>query len=204
MPLHFPRLATARSGLSPDKTRSRAFFFILIIYFMIQKTIIFTILILLIYAAVQHDIRAGANDPQIQLAEDISAVLEKGGDVSLLKFPPKIDISKSLAPFLIIYDDSGKQEYSTAELGDRITEIPKGVLDYARAHTEDRLTWQPREDAREAIVVRHFGGAKAGFVAAGRSLREIETRENRLMLQVSSAWLSGLAVIVVLSLLKID
>ena len=38
---------------------------------------------------------------------------------------------------------------------------------------EDRLTWQPEPGVRSATVVVHYQGAQAGFVMAGRSLREV-------------------------------
>ncbi len=60
-----------------------------------------------IYWAVQQNYRQTANDPQIQMAEDASNSLSSSGKVGDFNTEIKIDISKSLAPFVIIYDVKG-------------------------------------------------------------------------------------------------
>ncbi len=45
---------------------------------------------------------------------------------------------------------------------------------------EDRITWQPEPGIRSAVVVVHYTGATPGYVMAGRSLREVEWRIDRL------------------------
>jgi hypothetical protein len=67
-----------------------------------------------------------------------------------------------------------------------------GVFDYTRAHGQDRITWQPRSGVRSAAIVARYGGAHPGFVLAGRSLREVEAREDRLTLMVGIAWAATL------------
>lgn len=61
----------------------------------------------LVYASVQQSLRQGANDPQIQMAEDVATVLPAG----------KVDLALSLAPFVIIYDSTQKVLASSAVLG---------------------------------------------------------------------------------------
>ena len=62
----------------------------------------------LVYATVQQDLRQGANDPQIQIAEDVASALQNGRSTTNFNTVDKIDITKSLGTFLTIYDNSGK------------------------------------------------------------------------------------------------
>ena len=49
-----------------------------------------------------------------------------------------------------------------------------------------------RQACAALIVVVSYGGANPGFVVAGRSLREVETRENALSLETIFAWIAAL------------
>ncbi len=143
----------------------------------------------LVYATVQQNFRSSANDPQIQVAEDLSAQLAQGGNPQPLNFAPKIDMAKSLATYVIVFDDQSAPIAGTVTLNGKIPVPPKGVFDFARKNGEDRLTWQPQPDVRNAIILRHFSGAASGFVLAGRSIREVEKREQWLSIMTLIAWI---------------
>src|SRR5579859_5713261 len=130
----------------------------------------------LIYGVVQQEIRQGANDPQIQLAEDAATKLSNGQSAQSVVPAEKVDIAKSLAPYIIVFDATGKPIASSAQLAGQTPTIPSSVFDSVRQSGEDRITWQPRSDVRSAIVVTRFSGSSSGFVVAGRSLREAESR----------------------------
>ncbi len=151
-----------------------------------------TALCLLVYGAVQQDLRMGGNDPQIQMAEDTAVALAGGAAVGSVIPTPQIDVARSLAPFVIAYDDSGKVLASSGLLHGQVPALPPGVLDYVRQHGQDRVTWQPEPGVRIAAVVARFDGRQSGSVLAGRSLREVEKRESDLLL------LSGAALVVTL------
>ncbi len=123
-----------------------------------------------------QDIRLGANDLQIQMAEDAATKLANGQSVQSVVPAEKVDIAKSLAPYIIVFDASGKPVASSAQLGGQTPTIPSGVLDAVRRSGEDRITWQPQSGVRSAVVVTRFSGSNSGFVLAGRSLREAEKR----------------------------
>jgi hypothetical protein len=131
----------------------------------------------LVYLTVQQVLRQGANDPQIQLSEDLAASFASSKSPSG-DFPSRqVEISTSLAPFVMIFDDNGKVLISNALLDGKTPQYPEGVFEYVRQHGQDRVTWQPREGVRHATVVtRYSGPAGSGFVVAGRSLREVEER----------------------------
>jgi hypothetical protein len=152
----------------------------------------------LIYVAVQQDIRQGANDPQIQMAEDTAQLLNQGKAPSSVVPAATVDLAQSLSPFIIVFDSSGKAVASSGLLHSQIPALPAGVLTVAREHGEDRVTWQPEPSVRIASVVVGYGGAQPGFVLAGRSLRESEIRVDRLGSLLAVGWLASLAVITVL------
>jgi hypothetical protein len=151
-----------------------------------------TILSGLVYGTVQQDYRQSANDPQIEMAEDAAIQLQEGAHPQAVVGSGNVEMSRSLAPFVIVYDASGHVTASSAQLNGSTPELPPGVFDSVRTGGEDRLTWQPQEGVRVAAVVTQFAGSAPGFVLAGRSLREVEQREDRLTLMVGLAWLAAL------------
>ena len=66
-----------------------------------------TILCLLVFVTVQQSLRTGANDPQIQMAEDAVRALERGDAIDKVVPAGKVEIERSLAPFLMVYDADG-------------------------------------------------------------------------------------------------
>ena len=153
-----------------------------------------TLLSGLIYLAVQQSLRWGANDPQIQMAEDAAAVLAAGNAPESVLPATQVEISGSLAPFMVIYNDSGEPLGSSAKLNGLTPALPHGIFDYTRQKGEDRVSWQPVAGVRIAAVVVAYGGVQPGFVLAGRSLREVEIRENQVEQITAIAWLVTLAV----------
>jgi hypothetical protein len=131
----------------------------------------------LVYLTIQQSLRMGANDPQIQVAEDAAGALNGGASLYSVVPATKVELATSLAPFIIVFDDSGKVLVSSATLHGSVPVYPSGVLDYTRQHGEDRVTWQPENGVRMATVVVRYD---KGFVLAGRSLREVEIRESNI------------------------
>jgi hypothetical protein len=152
----------------------------------------------LAYLTGQQALRMSANDPQIQMAEDAASALNGGASVDSLVPVGKVELATSLAPFMIVFDDSGKVLASSATLHGALPVYPSGVLDYTRQNSEDRVTWQPEVGVRMATVVTRYD---KGFVLAGRSLREVEIRSSNLEkisgLAMLSIWAATLFVIAV-------
>lgn len=136
-----------------------------------------TILIALVYAVGQQNLRMGANDPQVQMAEDAAARLDAGTSPASLVPAERVDISRSLAPFLIVFGRDGQPLASSASLDGQTPTPPDGVFDNIPAGGRHEITWAPTPDARQAAVIVPY---RAGFVLAGRSLRLVEQREDAL------------------------
>lgn len=166
--------------------------------FWLPFSVAITLLCGLIYAAVQQDIRIGANDPQIQVAEDAARALAAGANPQNIVPPYQTDIATSLSPYLMLFNDQGKTVISSAVLNGKPPTVPGGVFAYARQYGETRVTWQPQQGVRSAIVVdriQNTSGTNIGFVLVGRSLREVEIREGNLLLMVALGWFVTLAAV---------
>jgi hypothetical protein len=148
----------------------------------------------MVYVTVQQSLRSGANDPQIQIAGDLAAQLAGGADPGALLGTAKVDLATSLSPYAIVFDDAGRPLASTGVLDGTVPVPPAGVLRAATQHRNE-LTWQPRSGVRSAIVVVPFHAAsRSGTVLAGRSLREVEKREDFLFWAAGASLAGGLGI----------
>lgn len=129
---------------------------------------------MLAYTTVQQSLRQGLNDPQIQMAEDAAYALNNGATIDSVMSGDQIEMSHSLAPFLIVYDSSQKPVAGSGVLNGELPSLPDGVLDYTKQNGEDRVSWQPNNDTRIAVVIVPYNN---GYVLAGRNMREVEKRE---------------------------
>jgi hypothetical protein len=154
-----------------------------------------TIIMGVIYATVQQSYRTGANDPQIQMAEDIGAKIQQGKSVENIFQTDAIDISNSLSPFVVLYDGSGKPLRSTGYLNGKKAELPAGVFDFAKRNGQHSVTWQPQPNVRMAMVLIHINSSPIEFVAVGRSLREVEIRESNLIKMIFVGWILCLVIV---------
>jgi len=158
----------------------------------------------------QQIYRQTLNDPQIQMAEDASARLN-GGEVPAAlveRGAPPIDISGSLSPWLAIYDASGMQLEASAVLDNVPPQPPVGVFDVTKwsehktrevpAGIETTLSWQPRPDVREALVLVQTKDKKY-VVVAGRNTRAHEQRIQQLALNSFVIWIFTLVCLFIAS-----
>ncbi len=144
-----------------------------------------SLIFLTMYVAVQESERQAANDPQIQMAEDAASALNAGETLGAVVPGERIDVLKSLAPFIEVFDNAGKPVISSGYLNNVMPTLSSGVFDYVRNRGENRFTWQPESGVRDAAVMTRFN---SGFVLVARSLREVEKRESRLLLEVFAGW----------------
>ena len=146
---------------------------------------VITLLLGALYLIEKTSLRLSANDPQIQISEDITNYLSKGADVENVMPKSTVDVSKSLAWVLITYDDSGLVKSSNAVLNGQTPDLPKGVLDHARGNGQNRITWEPQKGVRLAAVITRYDN---GYVLVGRSLRDVEERYMLLGKMVGISW----------------
>jgi hypothetical protein len=157
--------------------------------------LIVTIMTGLVYVNVQQVYRSNANDPQIQLANEINTNLKAGRSLEHL-WPDSIDIQSSLGVFASLYDEHGQPIRTSALLDGKIPQLPPGVFDFAKNQGEDRITWQPRAGVRMALVVIRGNFSPVAYIAVGRSLKEVEVREQNLVKTTAICW--GLMIFIIL------
>ncbi len=155
---------------------------------------VITIICGLVFLTVQQSLRQSADDPQIQMAEDAANALARGAAEDAVLPATQVDIATSLAPFAIVFNTRGDVVAASGLLHGRNLQLPPGVLDHVRTLGENRLTLQPEPSVRIASVIRHYEGPHPGFVLAGRSLREIEFREQQTRIFVAIAWVVSVAI----------
>jgi len=161
-----------------------------------------SLILALVYLSVQQTYRMGANDPQIQLAQDMAAGLSAGrlADIDLKE--DSLDISQSLGVFTLLLSPSGQPVRSNGFLHGAIPRIPAGVLDFVNRNGDNRISWQPEPGVRVALVVEKVSTPAIGFVAVGRSLQEVEIREKNLGQMVFIGWLICCGIIIVHALFQ--
>ncbi len=147
--------------------------------------VVITLLCGLVYVLFQQNYRISANDPQVQFSSDIAESLNQGNPAEMIIPATNVDMQKSLAVFIMVFNKEGKVVLSTGQLAGKIPEVPKGVFDFTNKNGQDRVTWQPQKGVRIAAVVMPY---KDGYVLVGRSLKEVEKRIGMLGFQVFLAW----------------
>jgi hypothetical protein len=155
-----------------------------------------TVMAGLVYAAVQQNYRQSANDPQIQLAQDMAGAFSQGQGATAADAAnlPKVEVSESLSPFVTVFTNDNRVVFSTGLINGGESIPPKGVFDYTRTHIENRITWEPKSGVRIAAVMRYYKSGKGeGFVLAGRSLSEVEKRETQTLFLTGMAWIIALS-----------
>ena len=154
--------------------------------FYLAALAVVTAVCLLVYLEVQQSLRRAADDPQTQMAEDAASALAQGRRPSFGE--ERIEIARSLAAYLMIFDNQGMLVSTNAVLDGHTPMLPPGVFDWVKRNGEDRISWQPRQGLRSALVVVGVPSPNGGFVAAGRSLREVERREAFAFRAAAAVW----------------
>ncbi len=154
---------------------------------------IITIFFGTIYITLQQSLRIGANNPQIQLAQDAAESLNNG--INPVSFADsRVDIVKSLSPFIIIYSKSGHAITGNGYLNNKIPTIPDGVLQNSDGKDYSFVTWQPQDKTRIASV---SVSAKNYYVLSGRSLKEVEKQIQTMTVYVLLGWFSSIVLILI-------
>jgi hypothetical protein len=148
-----------------------------------------TLFSVMVYGVTQQTLRMNANAVPAALAMDAIFKLENGVAPKSVILPPTVELSKSISPFVMIFDSNGKVLVSSALLNGKVPTIPSGIFDFVNAKGEDRVTWQPEAGVLEALVVdRYSVGSVSGYVAAGTSLKESEATIDKIGKDIFIGW----------------
>lgn len=149
----------------------------------------------LAFGLTQQVYRQSANDPQVQFAEQAADLLSAGHQADEIIPPPlTTDLADSTQTFMAVYNATTTAEAWSMPLDGKAPQPPKGVFDYAKEHGENRVTWMPHKGVREALVIVPFKrqDGSSGYVLAGRSLAEAESRIQEAQNLALIAWVAGL------------
>lgn len=157
----------------------------------IAAIVVVTIVFGTIYVVVQQLDRQSANDAPLRLASQVAAELREGQSATL-DAQPHVDLSRSLAAFVVVEDAQGAASAGSGFLRGSLVSLPTGVLASAAKSGEDNVTWQPQAGLRFATVTLSVGDQ---FVSAGQSLQPSEDRDANFQLLIGVGWLLAMLVL---------
>ena len=152
--------------------------------------IVATILFGTVYVVAQQLDRLLANDAPLRLASQVAAELREG-QATTLDAQPHVDLSRSLAAFVVVEDAQGQASDGSGFLKGSLVSLPTGVLASAAKTGQDNATWQPAPGLRFATITLKVGDQ---FVSAGQSLKPSEDRDATIQLLVGGGWLVSMLV----------
>jgi hypothetical protein len=161
-----------------------------LVYAWVVGALLLTAVGVVVYGVGQQAARRAVDDVPRALLEQARDRLSAGVAPATAVGGPTVDLSTSGAPFLLVYDSGHHLVASTATIAGAVPNLPPGVLDDAVARGEDRVSWQPRANVREAVVATPWRSPTAQrVVVAGASLAATETRTGALRDRVGVGWL---------------
>jgi hypothetical protein len=148
-----------------------------------------TLVLLIMYVNDQQNIRLGANEPQEWMAHDAAVKIASGVSPLQAVLGAPVMVMSEEAPYLIAYNAEGSTTAATGQFVGKVSVLPRGVLEYARDHGTHRLTWEPEQGIRHAIVVVPIDSGRLGYVLSGRSLSYAQVEEQLLSERTVFGWI---------------
>ena len=149
-----------------------------------------------IYVTAQQAGRIGANDVPRAVGRQASQSLGQGAVPAVVVGSAVLDLAADSSPFTIVFDSAHHVLATNATVAGTVPNVPTGVLDVAVANGENRVTWQPMDGVREAVVAQPWrSGASTGVVVSGMSLLPTEARSRSVLELTTIGWVVGLVLI---------
>ncbi len=171
-----------------------------------KTTFIFLLLVILatvllgtVHLSVKQVYRSNANDPQVEVVEQVSGIIKQDIPLdAIIGQSEQIDLATNLGLFVMIFDKDKKMVGSSMTLDGQVPTPPDSAFEGAKQPEGNRFTWQPKDDVRVAAVFKAVDDK--GYVLAGRSLKEVESREIELTRVVVIGWVISVVISLLLSL----
>lgn len=165
--------------------------------FLILVVIFSTIFVSICYAA-KGVLRQQANDPQVEVTDQVANIIRQGAPLDvIISGAEQVDLSKSGALFVMIYDKDKNLVGSSAVLNGQPLSLPVEALDKAKGFNDYRFDWEVSEYVKAAAVVKAVD--EIGYVVAAKSLAEYENRANTLSQPLWIGWAVSIILALVLS-----
>ena len=113
-------------------------------------------------------------------------------DPQVLKADTPIDLTQGPETFVNVYRGDGTPLTGSGTLSGSVPRLPQGVIESALQTGQDRVTWQPQQGVRYAIVARATGDT---VVVAGQNLQPSESRNRTMELFLGLGWLGSVLTI---------
>ena len=139
------------------------------------------------YVVGQQVVRQDANGPAAAIATEAVIAMGTEGQSAQEVVAGKTDVSSSLLPFVMIYDDNKNLIATSAGYGSEQYQFPVSALSTVSDSHDNRVTWQPQPGLRFATVAIKY---RDGYVVGAVSLREPE----RTIGNITTALLVGSAL----------
>ncbi|MCU1585074.1 MAG: hypothetical protein JWM49_1630 [Microbacteriaceae bacterium] len=158
----------------------------------IGALVILIVFTLMTYGVMQQIERQGANDGPLRLASEVSSELARGSGTTIDAMP-RVDLSNSLAPFVVVFGVDGKPSSGNGYLHGALASPPSGVISTARKAGQGSVTWQPSTGLRFATVSIRSGDR---VVMAGQSLAPSEHRTESIGTIIAMGGLGAVLILV--------
>jgi hypothetical protein len=166
------------------------------IFSFLPLAVLITCISVLIYGASQQIIRQSAYDMPLMSVETAEARIGLGQQLSTILPNISVDLSKPYGFFFSAYTEQKQLAIAPTTVHGTPVVPPPGVFAYARAHSINKLTWQPVDGVRVATVIIYEPQTKT-YLVAGRDLRDYESRIERLGLMIAVGWVVTMIVTVI-------
>jgi hypothetical protein len=157
----------------------------------IVGAIVLTIAFAAIYVVAQQLDRQGADEAPARLASQVAAQLDDGV-LAEVDDADRVDLERSLAPFYVVYGESGSPESGSGYLDGELAQVPAGVIETAVQKESNGVSWEPRPGLRFATIEVVADGK---VVLAGQSLVPSESRTEQFGILLLLGWVVGLAIL---------
>lgn len=146
-----------------------------------------TIFVSICYAS-RAVFRQAANDPQIEVTEQVAKIIEQGVPLeAIISSAEVVELNDSKALFVVIYDGEKNLVASSATLDGQSLSIPAEQVALASGQDTHRFDWQPKDELKFALVSKKVGDS--AYIVAGRSLAETTLRMESLRPILFGGWI---------------
>jgi hypothetical protein len=159
-----------------------------------------SVLFVTIYCSAHTVFRQQANDPQIEVTEQVAGIVRQGIPLNaIISNAEQIDLASSKALFVMIFDKERTLVGSSAQLNGAAPSVPSEVFDQANEKGEYRFDFEPTENLKFAGVMKKIDDS--AYVLAGRSLSEMEVRVATLKQPLWIGWVIAVLISLLLTAL---
>jgi hypothetical protein len=160
----------------------------------LATAVLFGLIVLLIYAAVQQTYRTAARNPQTELARNTPNGIKYSRTYYFIS-DSGVDAQQSSGTFRQLYNQNGQLIYSGGTIKGKAPHSTEHVLNNAKYCTESAVTGERPTDTESTDIAAYTTMPDIAFVVVTRSLHVAENFEIRLITMIILFWAVGCGII---------